>query len=94
MTNSCNQISDDGLASNEFLINEEFIAMLDHYVVKSLPAKLSEAQPSESFIASDGQKGRRNWEPALLEFLDRWLRLFPEIASMNKGRFSVSLDDL
>ena len=49
MTHSRKQISEDGLARNEFLINEEFVAMLDNYVVTSLSAKSSEAQPFRNF---------------------------------------------
>ena len=33
------QIREDGSASNKFLINMEFIAMFDYYVVTSLSAK-------------------------------------------------------
>ena len=109
MTHSRKQISEDGSASNEFqvLINEEFI------IVTSLSTKPSEAQPFRTFHseqmamykALDGQQDRRNWRQGLLEVLDGWLRLFPEVASQNKGRLSfgspsdaqpsaVSQDDL
>ena len=74
MTHSCKRICEDGSASDEFLINEEFIAMLDYYVVISLLAKSSEAESFRTFYceqvamykALDGQKNRRNWRPALL----------------------------
>ena len=96
MTHSRKQISNDGSASNEFLINEEFIAMLDYYVVTSLSAKSSEAQHFRTFHcvwlamykALDKKQDRRNWRPALLEVLNGWLRMFPEAASKNKGRLS------
>ena len=39
-------------------------------------------------LDSGGQQDRRNWRQALLEVLDGWLRLFPEVASKNKGRLS------
>ena len=55
MTHSRKQISEDGSAHNEFFINEEFIAMLDYYVVTSLSAKQTEAQPLRTFIASGWQ---------------------------------------
>ena len=50
---ACKQISKDGSASDEFLINEEFITTLDYYVVTSLSAKLSEAE-SFTLIATGG----------------------------------------
>ena len=41
------------------------------------------------YKALDGQQqDRRNWRPALLEVLDGWLHLFPEVANKNKGRIS------
>ena len=57
------------------------------------------------YKALDGQQDRRNWRPSLLEVLDGWLRIFPEVASKNKGGLSfgsaphakpsaVSQDDL
>ena len=71
-------ISEDGSVSNEFLIKEEFIAMLNYYVVTSLSAKSIEAQHFRTFYcervavskALDGQQDRRNWRPALREVLD------------------------
>ena len=83
MTHSRKQNSEDGSAGNKFLINEEFIAMLDYCVVTSLSAKSSEGQPFRIFYcervemckALDGHQDRRNWRPALLEVLDGWLRL-------------------
>ena len=94
MTPSRKQISDDGSASNEFLINEEFITVLDYYVVTSLSAKSSEAEPFRTFYckwvamykALDGQQDRRNWRLGLLEGLDGWLRMFSEVASKRNGR--------
>ena len=37
----CKQIREDGSASDEFLINKEFITMLDYCVLTSLSAKSS-----------------------------------------------------
>ena len=37
----------------------------------------------------NGQEDRENWRQALLEVLDRWLRLFPEVPSKKKGRLSI-----
>ena len=41
------------------------------------------------YKAFDGQQDRRNWRLLLLEALDGWLRLFPEVASKNKGRLRL-----
>ena len=77
--------------------------MLDYDVVTILPAKSSEAQPFRTIYCErvamyktlDGQQTRRNCRMVLLEMLDGLLRLFPEVASKSKGRFSFgSLDDL
>ena len=68
--------------------------MLDYYVVTGLSAKSSEAEPLRIFYCErvamykDEQEDRRNWRPALLEVLDGWLRLFPEVSSKKKGRLS------
>ena len=85
-------------ARDEFLIHEEFIAILDYYVVTSLSAKSGEAQHFRTFHcewvamykALDGQQDQRNWRPwpALHEMLDGWLSIFPKVASKNKGRLS------
>ena len=71
--------------------------MLDYYVVASLSAKSSKAESFRTFYcervamykAFDGQQDRKNWRLLLLEALDGWLRLFPEVASKNKGRLRL-----
>ena len=58
----------------------------------SLSAKSSEAESFRTFYCEqvamykslDGHQDQRNWRPALLEVLDRWLRMFPEVASKRK----------
>ena len=47
----CKQISEGGpgSTSDEFLINKEFIAMLDYYVVTSLSANSSKAESFRAF---------------------------------------------
>ena len=40
------------------------------------------------YRALDGQQDRIDGRPELLEVLDGWLHIFPEVASMNKGRLS------
>ena len=40
------------------------------------------------YKAPDGQQDRRNGRPALLEGLDGWLCLFPEVAGKRKGWLS------
>ena len=42
---------EDGTASDEYLINEEFMAMLDYYVAACLSAGASEAAGFRSFYA-------------------------------------------
>ena len=37
------QLNEDGTPSDEFLINEEFIAMLDYYIAASLSGRLADA---------------------------------------------------
>ena len=62
--------------------------MLDYYVVTSISAKSSEAQPFITFYceratmykALNGQQDRRNWRLALLEVQEGWLRMFPGVS--------------
>ena len=71
--------------------------MLDYYVVTSLSAKSSEAEPFRTFYwervamykALDRQQERRNWRPTLLEVLEGRLCLIPEVACKRKGRFTL-----
>ena len=82
------QCKEDGSASDEYLINEEFMAMLDYYVAACLSARASEAAGFRSFYAErvllykalDGKERRRasSWRPALLEVLRSWLERFPD----------------
>ena len=70
--------------------------MLDYYVLTSLSAKSGKAQHFRTFNcervamykAHNGQQDRSNWRQALFQVLDRWLRIFPEAASKNKGMLS------
>ena len=45
------QCKEDGSASDEYLINEEFMAMLDYYVAACLSARAGEAAGFRSFYA-------------------------------------------
>ena len=45
------QCKEDGSASDEYLINVEFMAMLDYYVAVCLSARASEAAGFRSFYA-------------------------------------------
>ena len=103
MTHSRKQISEDGSANDEFLINEEFISMLDYYVVTSLSTKSSEVKSFRTFYcervavykALNGQQDWRNWRPALLEVLDGWLSLlkscFPRFQARGRADFRLGL---
>ena len=92
------QLKEDGTTSDEFLITEEFIAMLDFYVASSLSGKLSDAVELRPFYeqrvavykALNGQNGVRDWRPLLLEQLQQWLSSFPESVNKRKNRLSVS----
>ena len=41
------------------------------------------------YRAVDGLQDRRNWRQGLLEVLDGWLRLFPDVACKRNGRLSL-----
>ena len=45
------QCKEDGSASDEYLINEEFMTMLDYYVAACLSVRASEAAGFRSFYA-------------------------------------------
>jgi hypothetical protein len=46
------QLNEDGSPSDRYLINEEFVAMLDYYVAASLSAKVADADAMVTFIWS------------------------------------------
>ena len=93
------QCKEDGSASDEYHINEEFMAtgMLDYYVAAYLSARASEAAGFRSFYAErvllykalDGKERRRAWRPALLEVLGSWLERFPDCVNKKKFRHSL-----
>ena len=98
------QINADGSHSNEFLINEEFVAMLDYYVVVSLSAKASEAERFRPYYRQrvdiykmfDGKalaQNRPAWRPQLLALLKAWQETFPAVARKKKNRTSSAPDD-
>ena len=91
------QINADGSPSDEFLINAEFVAMLDYYVVTSLSAKGPDAEKFRPYYrqhvaiykAFDGQTaGRDDWRPQLLKVLKDWQAMFPGIQRKKKNRLS------
>ena len=91
------QCKEDGSAREEYLINEEFMAMLDYYVAACLSARASEATGFRSFYAErvllykalDGKERRRAWRPALFEVLRSWLERFPDCVNKKKFRHSL-----
>ena len=96
------QIKADGSLSNEFLINEEFVAMLDYYVVVSLSAKASDAERFRPYYSQhvdiykkfDGKvQNRPAWRPQLLALLKAWQEKFPAVARKKKSRISSASDD-
>ncbi len=95
------QLNEDGSPSDRYLINEEFVAMLDYYVAASLSAKVADADAMVTFYlervalykAFDGKGDRRDWRPLLLEQLTKWLTSFPECASRKRSRLSSGSSD-
>ena len=95
---SCKQIREDGSRSNEFLINEEFVAMLDFYIAASLSARTGDAEKLRPFYADrvelykgfDGSSTKRpDWRPQLLRVLQDWQAKFPMVARKKKASLSV-----
>lgn len=90
------QLNEDGSPSDQFLINEEFIAMLDYYVATSLSGRLPKTAVFQHFYkervrlykAFDGAEGKRNWRPLLLEQLNDWPTRFPDSVSKRRSRLS------
>ena len=68
MSDSRKQIRENGSTSDEFLINEEFITMLDYYVMTSLSTKSSEAESFRTFYCIGGnvQGPRRTARPVVV----------------------------
>ena len=96
LTHSRKQISEDGSANNEFLINEEFITMLDSYVLTSLSATSSEAESLRTLPPVNVQGPQRTArETRGLHFLMCWMcgcccfQRLQATWSKNKGRLSL-----
>ena len=91
------QLNEDGTPSDEFLINEEFIAMLDYYIAASLSGRLVDAVALRPFYttrvalykAFNGKDGARDWRSLLLAQLQAWLTAFPDSRNKRRNRFSV-----
>ena len=95
---SCKQIKEDGSRSDDFLINAEFVAMLDYYIAASLSAKAGDAEKLRSFYVDrvnlykgfDGSSAKRpDWRPQLLKVLKDWQAKFPIVARKKKVSLSV-----
>ena len=91
------QINADGSLSTEFIINAEFVAMLDYYVATSLSAKGPDAERFRPYYRKqvgiyksfDGKtEGRGDWRPQLLAILKGWQTLFPAVVRKKKSRLS------
>ena len=93
------QCKEDRLASDEYLINEEFMAMLDYYVAACLSARAAGfrsfyAERVLLYKALDGKERRRAWRQALLKVLRSWLERFPDCvtqSTVNKKKCRHSL---
>lgn len=90
------QLNEDGTPSDEFLINEEFIAMLDYYIAASLSGRLADAVALRPFYttrvalykAFNGKDGARDWRSLLLAQLQDWLSKFLDSTNKRKNRLS------
>ena len=73
------QLNEDGTSSDRLLINEEFTAMLDYYIAKTLSAKSTDAEAQRPYQLDiervtlykdlDRQDGTRNWRTPLFNLL-------------------------
>ena len=91
------QLNEDGSPSDRYLINEEFVAMLDYHVAACLSAKMADADALVPFYferVAVGKGSKRDWRPLLLEQLTSWLSLlFPVCASRKRSRLSSGSSD-
>jgi hypothetical protein len=98
------QINTDGLHwhSNEFLINAEFVAILDYYVAVSLSAKSSDAEWFRPYYrlrvkidkSFDGTKEKHpDWRPQLQAVLKAWQKKFPAVIRKKRPQLSASAAD-
>ena len=87
----------DGSPSDEYIINAEFVAMLDYHVATSLSAKTSGAERFRPYYrqhvgiykAFDGKTAcRAVWRPQLLAVLKDWQARFSGVARKKKNRLS------
>ena len=86
------QLNKGGSPSHRYLINGEFVAMLDYYVVTCPSAKVANADAMDAngtlyfervavYKALDGTGGRRD---QLFEQLTSWLAAFPGCTSRKR----------
>ena len=82
----------DGSPSEDFLINEEFVAMMDWLVATCLSAGVADARNLDEYYRRqvklykhfNGNEGKRNWRDDLCAELERWLERFPAAAKRSR----------
>ncbi len=93
----------DGTPSQNFLINEELVAMMDWLVASCLSAEVAEARGLNNFYKErvnlykhlNGSEGRRDWRKELVAVLESWLERFPAVLRRaNSSLCEVSPGDL
>jgi hypothetical protein len=75
-----------GLESSQYVINEEFMAVLDLLVYSSSSAHIDHLRAQHDWYVQrvavyrhfNGQDGRRSWRAELLTCLNNWMRRFPD----------------
>ena len=79
----------DGNETEEYLINEHFIAYMDYLMACSVQHSLPNCREHQSFYRGqvalykkmDGLNGRRSWRKDLCECLQEWEEKFPSCKS-------------
>ena len=93
----------DGSPSDVFIINEEFMAMIDWFVASYLWASVTDARGLHEYYMQrvalykhfNGADGRRNWREELVAVLESWMERFPATTrSVNSSFADMSPGDI
>jgi hypothetical protein len=87
------KVNPDGSMSDKYLINEEFIAMIDYLFASSLWTSVGDVRKMQSFYAErvalyknfNGAEGRREWRKEIVSVLENFIHRFPDVVTRGGG---------
>ena len=87
------QVNQDGSLSDKYVINEEFIAMIDFLFASSLWTSVGDVRKMQSFYTErvalyknfNGAEGRREWRAEIVSVLENFIQRFPDVVTRGGG---------